>query len=127
MTWLDDLLRARDVNVFDARSLSSLRFIEAWWRDGVPYCGPGHPIVSTVACIERGYGACGDAAAALLAACVRQRIRGARLCIERPTGPGVPDGYLHVRVIVAGVGSFDPYAAFRPEGLPPSCEAWGDS
>lgn len=123
MTWLDDLLVARNVNAYDAQaSVLPLQQLSDWWTDHIPYCGPNFPIVSRLACVARKYGACGDAAASLLGACMRQRIRGARLCIERPsTGPA---DYLHVRVVVAGVGSFDPYAAYRPPGLPPTCEAW---
>lgn len=115
------MMIARDESVADASSLTPLLQLSWWWEHCLRYHyeGPGHHIVSVQRCRARKYGACGDAAASLLAAAKRQNVH-ALLCVEEPSS--MPD-YRHVRVYLPHVDvTLDPYATKRPEGLAATCE-----
>lgn len=70
-------------------------------RQVLPYRfdGPRHRILELVAARRRGYGACGDATAAIAAALL-MRGKSASVCYE--STHTVP-GYAHVRIVVDGV------------------------
>lgn len=128
--WESDLRYAVDVSVDDPSSLTPIKQLAWWWQNCMHYHYEGryHNIVPIQACRRRKYGACGDAAASLLAAAQRQGIR-ARMCVEEPAA--FPD-YRHVRVTLVESGlMLDPYASFRPRivdergqsvPLPVTCE-----
>ena len=100
------------------------RLDEAFRRVAYRFDGPGHYIADVAEVNARGYAACADAAAAILAAALVHRMP-AGLCLEMPQTQRTPPGYSHVRVIV-GARVFDPYAAERPS-TPESCDWYAAS
>lgn len=116
--WEIDLRTARDESIADPSSLTPLAQLSWWWKHCVhyEYEGRDHQIVSVQRVRQRGYGACGDAAAHLLAAAKRQGLR-AQLCVQEfIAAPGSDEeSYRHVRVFLPGDNvTLDPYAQLRP-------------
>lgn len=127
--WVRPFLRAVGRNLEalrrEAHPTTPERIDEAFRRVPYRFDGPDHYIADVEEVDARGYAACADAAAAILAAALVHGMP-AGLCLEMPPPSyKTPPGYSHVRVIV-GARVFDPYATERPSS-PESCEWYATS
>lgn len=93
-------------------SWSSASDAMAWLRTKLPYrFNRRYPATSLWVAMPRGWGACGEAAAAIAAWAIAHR-RAVEFCLE--TRPDIDDDYAHVVAVVDGQ-PFDVYAeAARP-------------
>lgn len=123
--WCVDIQRAVQANLRDGLIRRLLPDeVAAEFIANIPYrfLGERHHIVGHLVCEARRYGACADAAAAIMASCIAQGLS-AHLCVEAPAHLQT---YTHVRVLVDGLNgrpmALDPYKRYRPRGVSPSCE-----